>query len=179
MAGKVVRIGVVAPGNRIDPEVAAGVKALSEATFPGRVEEVFHPQCFLSARHFAGEDSARAAAFVEVANDPSLDAIWFAAGGYGACRMAEAALAQLNQHARAKTYLGYSDAIRACLPDAGTYTFWDYQAGAWPRNDGIRIDHLLLSPQATDRLVSAGIDRHTRGWEKPSDHVPVWLDLEL
>lgn len=110
MAGKIVRIGVVAPGNRIDPEVAAGVKALSEATFPGRVEVVFHPQCFLSAGHFAGEDSARAAAFVEVANDPSLDAIWFAAGGYGACRMAEAALAQLNQHARAKTYLGYSDA---------------------------------------------------------------------
>ncbi|HCK84695.1 MAG TPA: LD-carboxypeptidase, partial [Hyphomonadaceae bacterium] len=73
-------------------------------------EIVFHKQCFLSAGHFAGDDAARAAAFVEFANDPGLDAIWFARGGYGACRMAEAALAQLNDAARAKTYLGYSDA---------------------------------------------------------------------
>ncbi len=75
--------------------------------------------------------------------------------------------------------LGYADAIRACHPEPGTYTFWDYQAGAWPKNDGIRIDHLLLSPQAADRLASAGIDRHTRGWEKPSDHVPVWIELDV
>jgi exodeoxyribonuclease-3 len=75
--------------------------------------------------------------------------------------------------------LGYSDALRACHPENDVYTFWDYQAGAWPRNDGIRIDHLLLSPQAADRLTSAGIDKHTRGWEKPSDHVPVWIDLDL
>ncbi|NGX94831.1 MAG: exodeoxyribonuclease III, partial [Candidatus Afipia apatlaquensis] len=59
------------------------------------------------------------------------------------------------------------------------YTFWDYQAGAWPKNNGIRIDHLLLSPQASDRLLDAGIDRYVRGWEKASDHVPVWIDLDL
>jgi exodeoxyribonuclease-3 len=70
--------------------------------------------------------------------------------------------------------LGYQDAVRACHPEPGIYTFWDYQAGAWQKDDGIRIDFQLLSPQATDRLVSAGIDRFTRGWEKPSDHAPVW-----
>jgi exodeoxyribonuclease-3 len=72
---------------------------------------------------------------------------------------------------------GYTDAIRACHPTPDVYTFWDYQAGAFQKNDGIRIDHLLLSPQAADRLVSAGVDRHTRAWEKPSDHVPVWVEL--
>jgi exodeoxyribonuclease-3 len=70
--------------------------------------------------------------------------------------------------------LGFLDAIRACHPEPGLYTFWDYQAGAWQKDDGIRIDHHLLSPQAADRLVSGGIDRFTRGWEKPSDHAPVW-----
>jgi len=75
--------------------------------------------------------------------------------------------------------LGYADAVRACDASEDVYTFWDYQAGAWQKNEGIRIDHLLLSPQATDRLAAAGTDRHTRGWEKPSDHVPVWIDLDL
>ena len=75
--------------------------------------------------------------------------------------------------------LGLTDAFRACQPGPGLYTFWDYQAGAWQKNNGIRIDHLLLSPQAADRLVAAGIDKHTRDWEKPSDHVPVWVELEL
>lgn len=73
--------------------------------------------------------------------------------------------------------LGLYDAIRATAPGPDQFTFWDYQAGAWQKNDGIRIDHLLLSPQAADRLISAGIDRETRGWEKPSDHVPVWIEL--
>ena len=61
---------------------------------------------------------------------------------------------------------------------AGLYTFWDYQAGAWQKNSGIRIDHQLLSPQAADRLTAAGIDKHVRAWEKPSDHVPVWIELK-
>ena len=74
--------------------------------------------------------------------------------------------------------LGYLDAIRACHPEPGLYTFWDYQAGAWQKDDGIRIDHHLLSPQAADRLKGAGIDKFTRSWEKPSDHVPVWIALE-
>jgi exodeoxyribonuclease-3 len=75
--------------------------------------------------------------------------------------------------------LGLTDAIRAASDGADLYTFWDYQAGAWQKNDGIRIDHLLLSPQAADRLQATGIDAQVRSWEKPSDHVPVWIDLAV
>jgi exodeoxyribonuclease-3 len=75
--------------------------------------------------------------------------------------------------------LGLVDAVRACHPQAGLYTFWDYQAGAWQKDHGIRIDHILLSPQAADRMVGAGVDKFTRGWEKPSDHVPVWIELAV
>ncbi|HRK25361.1 MAG TPA: exodeoxyribonuclease III [Beijerinckiaceae bacterium] len=80
---------------------------------------------------------------------------------------------------RALANLGLTDAIRATSDDPGLYTFWDYQAGAWQRDNGIRIDHLLLSPQAADRLIAAGIDRDERAREKPSDHVPVWVQLNL
>jgi exodeoxyribonuclease-3 len=80
---------------------------------------------------------------------------------------------------RALINLGLTDAIRAVSDAGDLYTFWDYQAGAWAKNDGIRIDHLLLSPQAADRLLDAGIDRHVRGWDKPSDHVPVFVDLDF
>jgi exodeoxyribonuclease III len=75
--------------------------------------------------------------------------------------------------------LGLTDALRAVTDAPGQYTFWDYQAGAWQKNMGIRIDHLLLSPQASDRLVEVGIDSYVRAWEKPSDHVPVWADFDL
>jgi exodeoxyribonuclease-3 len=74
--------------------------------------------------------------------------------------------------------LGFVDAVRAVSGEAGVYTFWDYQAGAWQKNNGIRIDHLMLSPEAANRFVSAGIDRFTREWEKPSDHVPVWCEWQ-
>jgi exodeoxyribonuclease-3 len=80
---------------------------------------------------------------------------------------------------RALTELGLTDAIRAVSDSSDAYTFWDYTAGAWQKNDGIRIDHLLMSPQAADRLQAAGIDKHVRGWEKPSDHVPVYVDLDI
>ena len=74
--------------------------------------------------------------------------------------------------------LGLTDAFRALHPMAGNqYTFFDYQAGAWQKGNGIRIDHMMLSPQATDRLVSAHIEKHVRGWEKPSDHVPLVVEL--
>ncbi|MCX7289444.1 MAG: exodeoxyribonuclease III [Rhodobacterales bacterium] len=73
--------------------------------------------------------------------------------------------------------LGLTDAVRTRQPGPGVYTFWDYQAGAWERNNGIRIDHLLLSPQAADRLEDAGVDKSVRGGDKPSDHVPVWVNL--
>ena len=75
--------------------------------------------------------------------------------------------------------LGFTDAFRARHPGPGQYTFWDYQAGAWERNNGIRIDHLLLSPQAADLLRDAGIDKAVRAGEKPSDHVPVWIELAV
>jgi exodeoxyribonuclease-3 len=75
--------------------------------------------------------------------------------------------------------LGLTDAVRTGHPGAGVYTFWDYQAGAFQKDNGTRIDHLLLSPEAADRLVRSGIDRFTRAWEKPSDHVPVWVELDV
>jgi exodeoxyribonuclease-3 len=73
--------------------------------------------------------------------------------------------------------IGLTDAFRAQSPGTGHYSFWDYQAGAWNRNNGIRIDHLLLSPQAADMLTECQIDKDVRGRDKPSDHVPVWIDL--
>ncbi len=73
--------------------------------------------------------------------------------------------------------LGFTEAIRARTQAPGVYSFWDYQAGAWEKNNGIRIDHLLLSPQAADLMQDAGIDSAVRGRDKPSDHVPVWVDL--
>jgi exodeoxyribonuclease-3 len=75
--------------------------------------------------------------------------------------------------------LGFTDALRSLDDSDGIYTFWDYQAGAWQRNNGIRIDHLMLSPQATDTLQSVRVDKHVRGWDKPSDHVPVIATLAL
>lgn len=75
--------------------------------------------------------------------------------------------------------LGYTDAFRALHPEGGHYTFWDY-FGSWERGNGIRIDHILLSPQALDRLKAVGIDKEVRGAsEKPSDHVPVWIELKI
>jgi len=75
--------------------------------------------------------------------------------------------------------LGLYDALRLRHPEPGIYSFWDYQAGAWARNDGIRIDHLLLSPQAADRLRDAWVETAPRAWDRPSDHTPVWIDLDL
>jgi exodeoxyribonuclease-3 len=69
--------------------------------------------------------------------------------------------------------------LRATTEEGGLYTFWDYQAGAWQRNNGIRIDHLLLSPQAADKLTGVEIDREMRAQEKPSDHVPVRVILDI
>jgi exodeoxyribonuclease-3 len=80
---------------------------------------------------------------------------------------------------RALQNLGLTDAFMQMDGSAGEYTFWDYQAGAWPRNHGIRIDHALLSPQAADRLTGFEIHRDVRGREKPSDHVPVVVELTL
>lgn len=112
------------------------------------------------------------------------------AGDYNVCpedrdvadmkAMANDALVQPESRAAWRRLLaqGWLDALRAVRPaDDHLYTFWDYQAGCWPRNAGLRIDHLLLSPQAADRLVTAAVDRAARGKEKASDHAPVWVDL--
>ncbi len=94
---------------------------------------------------------------------------------------AEDALFQPESRAswRRLMHLGLSDGLRASTDETGLYSFWDYQGGAWQKNSGIRIDHLLLSPQAADRLDGVAIDKRPRSWEKPSDHVPVWAQLRI
>lgn len=86
---------------------------------------------------------------------------------------------QTREKFRALTNLGLTEAVRASSDEPGLYTFWDYQAGCWQKNHGLRIDHILLSPRAADKLQSTGIDKHVRAWEKPSDHVPVYVDLGI
>jgi muramoyltetrapeptide carboxypeptidase len=116
------RIGVVAPASRMSPEVAVKVQALAESLYPDRTPEIFfHPQCFASHGHFAGDDEARAQAFIDIANDENFDAVWFARGGYGSCRVAEAVIGRLTEPSRRKAYLGYSDAgvLLAALYQAG------------------------------------------------------------
>ena len=88
-------------------------------------------------------------------------------------------LPQTRARFRALLNLGLTDALRATTDAAGLYTFWDYQAGAWQKNKGICIDHLLLSPQAADRLETVIIDKQRRAEDKPSDHVPVRIQLAL
>ena len=79
---------------------------------------------------------------------------------------------------RRLVHLGLTDAFRALHPTREGYTFWDFQRGAWNRNDGIRIDHFLLSPQLADRLTECGIDKEMRGRERPSDHVPILINID-
>ena len=80
---------------------------------------------------------------------------------------------------RALTWAGYTDAFAATDGRAGQYTFWDYQGGAWPKDHGVRIDHLMCSPQATDRLIGVEIARDARAMEKPSDHAPIIVSFEF
>ncbi|MBD2843196.1 exodeoxyribonuclease III [Erythrobacter rubeus] len=74
---------------------------------------------------------------------------------------------------------GWTDAVRTLNPRGGVWTYWDYQAGAWQRDHGFRIDHILLSPELSDRLTAVGVDREHRGREKASDHTPVWASLSV
>ena len=86
---------------------------------------------------------------------------------------------QSRQAFRRLENLGFTEAVRAATDEDGVYTFWDYQAGAWQKNNGIRIDHLMLSPEAANHFVSTDIEKHVRAWEKPSDHVPVTVTLAV
>jgi exodeoxyribonuclease-3 len=127
---------------------------------------------------------ARAAALLE-AEEPAL-----MAGDYNVIPQAEDAarpqawvndalfLPQTRAAFRRVVNLGFTEAFRAQVHGPGHYSFWDYQAGAWDRNDGIRIDHHLLTPQAADLLRDCWIERDMRAGEKPSDHVPVWVELD-
>ena len=122
MSNEKRRIGVVAPASRMSPEVAVRVRALAGSLYPDRTPEIFfHPQCFESHGHFAGDDEARAQAFIDIANDENYDAVWFARGGYGSCRVAEAIMGKLTEPSRRKAYIGYSDAgvLLAALYQAG------------------------------------------------------------
>ncbi|MEM6266687.1 MAG: LD-carboxypeptidase [Pseudomonadota bacterium] len=113
-------IAVCAPATPITRAHADALHALVAAEFPAH-KVTFHEQCFVRAGHFAGDDLTRLTAFLECANDPSFDAVWFAKGGYGSNRIAEAAIVRLNEAARAKTYVGFSDCgyLLAALYRAG------------------------------------------------------------
>ncbi|WP_312596669.1 LD-carboxypeptidase [Brevundimonas sp.] len=130
------KIGVVCASSRFSRERADAVNTWFAQHHPdGDVAVVFHPACFLKHGHFAGDDRARADAFVEFANDPRIDAIWFARGGYGSCRIAESVIPRLNATARKKRYLGYSD--------AGSLLAGMYKAG---------FQHLAHGPMASDSV---------------------------
>jgi muramoyltetrapeptide carboxypeptidase len=106
-----LKIGVVATASRVDPIVVEKVKSLAAQVYPQNTPDIiFHPNCFLAHGHFAGSDAERARAFLDVANDDSFGALWFARGGYGSGRLAELVFPGLKRAARRKTYLGYSDA---------------------------------------------------------------------
>ncbi|MCO8028949.1 LD-carboxypeptidase [Brevundimonas diminuta] len=116
------RIGVVNASSRLEPARGEAIRAWAAAQWPdGAVELVLHPALYDVHGHFGGDDATRARALVETANDPDIDAVWFARGGYGACRIAEAVIPELTAHAWAKRYLGYSDAgsLLAALYRAG------------------------------------------------------------
>lgn len=130
------KIGVVCASSRFSKERAEVVDAWMAHNHPDRdVAVVFHPACFLKHGHFAGDDRARADAFVEFANDPRIDAIWFARGGYGSCRIADAVIPRLDAVARKKRYMGYSD--------AGSLLAGMYKAG---------FQHLAHGPMASDSV---------------------------
>lgn len=103
-----MRIGVVAASSVASPDVIAPVSAFAAVAYPD-VDLVFHPQCYAHDGHFAGSDAVRAAAFLEYANDPAFDAIWFLRGGYGSNRILSTVMPQLKEPARHKAYVGYSD----------------------------------------------------------------------
>ena len=100
---------------------------------------------------------------------------------YDMNRFADDALIQPESRDRYYTLLnlGLTDALRVFYPSGTNYTYWDYQAGAWQKDNGVRIDHLLLSPTTADKLIKCDVDRTPRGKEKPSDHTPIWCELDL
>lgn len=105
---------------------------------------------------------------------PTEDDVWDSKAWWGDALYRQETLDQY----RRLTNLGLTDGFRTCHGQSHRYSFWDYQRGAWQKDHGIRIDNLLMSPQAADRLKGADIDRSPRGWERPSDHTPVWVEID-
>lgn len=158
-----MRIAIVAPSCPLKPEAAEAVKAIVGRR--GDCEVVIHPQCFLSDGHFAGPDEARLGALREVMADPAIDAVWHARGGYGSNRIAEAALADLPEAARGKTYLGYSDAgfLHAGMHKAGLEVAW----GPMPQ-DVLRESGEAAINRALDWLVRREPSALERGLDGPA-----------
>ena len=100
---------------------------------------------------------------------------------YDTNRFANDALLQPESRDRYFTLLnlGLTDALRVFYTSGNNYSYWDYQAGAWQKDNGVRIDHLLLSPTAADKLIKCDIDRTPRSKERPSDHTPIWCELDV
>lgn len=148
-----MKIGIVNASSRFDKARAEAVEAWMAAHYPDRsVAVVFHPASFGKHGHFGGDDASRANAFVEYANDPRLDAIWFARGGYGSCRIAEAVLPRLTETARSKRYLGYSD--------AGSLLALLYKAG---------FPHVAHGPMASDAVRHDATARRALNWLTKGD----------
>ena len=162
-----MRIAVVAPSSHFGGDAAESVTAFAARVRP-EAELYFHPQCFLAHNHFAGPDAARLEALVEVANDPGFDAIWFARGGYGACRIAEAAIGRLRPAARAKAWLGYSDSgyLLAGLYRAG---FPDLAHGPMPQ-DAMRDGGEAAVVRALSWLAARSPDALEPGLEPGRAH---------
>jgi len=163
-----MRIAVVAPSCPLKREAAEAVRAIVAER--GDCEIVIHPQCFLSDGHFAGPDEARLAALREVMADPSVDAVWFARGGYGSNRIAEAALADLPDAARGKLYMGYSDAgfLMAGFHKAGLNVAW----GPMPQ-DVLRGDHGLEGGEAAVKRALDWIVRRDASGLEPAIQAPA------
>lgn len=148
-----MKIGIVNASSRFNRERAEAVEAWFAANIPdGSVQVVFHPASFGKHGHFGGDDASRAAAFVEYANDPRLDAVWFARGGYGSCRIAEAVLPRLTAEARKKRYLGFSD--------AGSILAMLYKAG---------FPHVAHGPMASDAVRNDATAWRAINWLRSGD----------
>ncbi|HAJ04771.1 MAG TPA: LD-carboxypeptidase, partial [Brevundimonas sp.] len=154
--------------SRFSKATAARLEAHVEARFPGGdVKVVFHPACFANHGHFAGDDALRARAFLEMANDPRYDALWFARGGYGSCRIAEAVRDGLKPEARTKRYLGYSD--------AGSLLATLYKTGFAHVAHGPMVADISRGEgaEATDRALDWLIKGATSGLEPSLDGRPT------
>src|SRR3954471_17936725 len=170
-----MKIAVVAPSCPLKPEAAEAVEAIVAGR--GDCELVIHPQCFLSDGHFAGPDEARLVALREVMADPSFDAVWFARGGYGSNRIAEAALAGLPDAARGKTYMGYSDAgfLLGGFYKAGLDVVW----GPMPQ-DALRGDHgLQEGTAAINRALDWLVRRDVTALEPQLDAPAMAFNLTV